>query len=78
MNEPNRPDKRFITPAEAARVLGLSHTKIYEMLGTGKLASVKLGDKRNSARLIPCSAIDALEQSAFRAASARAGTLTQD
>jgi excisionase family DNA binding protein len=31
------------TPIDAARALGIGRTKLYELIGTGKLRTVKLG-----------------------------------
>ena len=39
----------LLRPAEAAKALSLSRSKVYELLLTGEIASVKVG----AARLIP-------------------------
>jgi excisionase family DNA binding protein len=44
------------SPTEAALVMGLSRNTIYELIGSGRLRSVKVGGRR----LIPASAIMSL------------------
>jgi len=36
-------EKLLYTPVEAARVLGVGRSKLYELLGTGELTSVRIG-----------------------------------
>jgi excisionase family DNA binding protein len=48
-------DKLLLTPTEAAQALGIGRSKIYELLQTGELRSVRIG----TCRRIPT---DALEQ----------------
>ncbi|WP_217708412.1 helix-turn-helix domain-containing protein [Nonomuraea rhodomycinica] len=36
----------LLTPVEAARALGVGRTKIYEIMASGALASVKIGRAR--------------------------------
>jgi excisionase family DNA binding protein len=43
----------LLTPSEAARLLGISRTKIYELMYAGELRSVKIG----RARRIPMSSV---------------------
>ena len=43
-----------VSPAEAARLLGLGKTKLYELIATNELASIKIGARR----LIRVSAIE--------------------
>lgn len=50
-NEP----RRLLPIAEAARQLGIGRTKLYGLLGTGEIASVRIGTKR---RLIPSDELD--------------------
>ena len=45
-----------VTPEEAARVLGIGRTFVYQLLATGKLESFKLGRRR----LVPIDAIERL------------------
>ncbi len=71
-------EKRFYSPIEVAKVLGVSRTLVYEMISAGELPAAKLGNERNAALRLPRSAIDALEQKAFAAASARAETPAQE
>ncbi|MER6578576.1 helix-turn-helix domain-containing protein [Nonomuraea sp. NPDC001023] len=47
--------KLLITPAEAAAVLGIGRTKIYELMAAGLLPSVKIG----RARRVPFAALTA-------------------
>ncbi|MFL5910240.1 MAG: helix-turn-helix domain-containing protein [Gaiellaceae bacterium] len=35
-------DKLLLTPAEAAQALGIGRTKVYELIATGRLRSVRL------------------------------------
>lgn len=35
-----------VSPAEAARRVGIGRTKLYEALGAGDLASIKIGTRR--------------------------------
>ena len=44
----------LITPEAAARALSLGRTTVYELIGTGRLRSVKIG----RARRIPLAALD--------------------
>jgi excisionase family DNA binding protein len=53
-NEHNRPPKLLSIP-QAAAELGISRTSVYSLLGTGQLASVRIGRRR----LIPVDAIEA-------------------
>ncbi len=45
--------KLLCTPAEAAAVLSISRTKVYELMGTGALAFVRIG----TARRVPAAAL---------------------
>jgi excisionase family DNA binding protein len=38
--------KRLFKPTEVAEILGLSRSKVYELLGSHKLASVTIGRSR--------------------------------
>ena len=49
-------DKILLTPLEAAALLGIGRTKLYDLLRSGQLASVRLGGSRR----IPRSAVEAL------------------
>lgn len=35
-----------VSPAEAARMAGIGRTKLYQLMGAGEIASVKLGSRR--------------------------------
>ena len=37
------PDKLLLRPAEAAEALGISRSKVYELLASGTLPSVRIG-----------------------------------
>jgi excisionase family DNA binding protein len=40
------PARLLLRPSEAARVLGVGRTKVYELMGSGELRSVKIGHLR--------------------------------
>lgn len=44
----------LVCPEDAARVLGIGRTKVYELLGSGVLRSVRVGGLRR----IPVAALD--------------------
>ncbi len=46
-------DKLLLTAEEAAQVLGIGRTKVYELLAAGRLASVKIG----TCRRVPADAL---------------------
>ena len=49
MSQPNPlsvPDRLAVSPAEAAQLVGIGRTKIYEAIGTGELKSLKIGSRR--------------------------------
>jgi excisionase family DNA binding protein len=46
-------DKLLLTPVEAATVLGIGRSKLYELLQSGQLASVRIG----TCRRIPAEAV---------------------
>lgn len=46
-------DKVLLTPVEAAQALGIGRSKLYELLQTGRLASVRIG----ACRRIPADSI---------------------
>lgn len=49
-------DKLLLTPTEAAGALGIGRSKVYELLQTGQLRSVRIG----TCRRIPADALQAL------------------
>lgn len=52
-------DKLLLTPEEAAEVLSLGRTKVYQLIGDGTLRSVRIG----KCRRIPAAALaDLVEQ----------------
>lgn len=51
--------ERLYRPEEAARLLGCGRTRVFALIGSGDLRSVKLGKSRR----IPRSAIDAFIES---------------
>ncbi len=48
-------DKLLLTPPEAATMLGIGRTKLYDLLRTGALFSIRLGGSRR----IPRAAVEA-------------------
>lgn len=46
-------DKLLLTPIEVARTLGIGRSKVYELLQTGQLPSVRIG----ACRRIPTAAV---------------------
>ncbi len=46
-------DKLLLTPEEAAQTLGIGRTKLYELVASGTIASVKIG----ASRRIPAQAL---------------------
>jgi excisionase family DNA binding protein len=48
-------DKLLLTPEEAARTLSIGRSKLYELLRTGSLGSVRIGGSRR----IPVAALHA-------------------
>ena len=54
--EQSAPQLRLaVAPAEAARMLGLGRTKLYELMAANEITSIKIGTRR----LIRVSAIEA-------------------
>ena len=43
-------DRLLLTPVEAARVLGIGRTKVYELMASGRLRSVRLDGCRRITR----------------------------
>ncbi len=64
-------DKLLLTPVEAADVLGVGRSKVYELMRTGALGSVRI----DSCRRIPVEDLSALV-SRLRAAGGHAGLVT--
>lgn len=48
-------DKLLLTPAEAASALGIGRSKLYELLSSGQLVSVRIG----ACRRVPADALRA-------------------
>lgn len=48
-------DKLLLTPPEAATILGVGRTKLYELLRSGALDSIRIG----ASRRIPAPAVEA-------------------
>lgn len=44
--DPTRPEPEAVAVPAACRVLGLSRSKVYELLASGMLPSVKIGRRR--------------------------------
>lgn len=58
MNQPEQygtQPRLAVSPAEAARMLGLGKTKLYELMAINEITSIKIGTRR----LIRVSAIEA-------------------
>lgn len=53
--EIRRVERLLLSPGEAARLMGIGRTKVFELIRTGQLASLRIG----RARRIPRPAIDA-------------------
>ncbi len=45
-------DQLAYRPAQAAQAIGVSERQMWEWIGSGRIASVKTGDARNSPRLV--------------------------
>jgi excisionase family DNA binding protein len=60
--------KVLLTPTEAAKVLGMSRTNLYRLLGSGEVESLKIGGLRR----IPVAALDEYVE-ALRAAHRSCG-----
>ncbi len=59
-------DRLLLTPAEAATVLGIGRSKVYELLQMGQLESVHIG----ACRRVPAEAVHSFLRSLRAAASA--------
>jgi excisionase family DNA binding protein len=57
-------DKLLLTPAEAARALGIGRTKVYELIASGALASVQIGRCRRVPRETLAELVSALRGAA--------------
>lgn len=51
-------DQLLLTPVQAARVLGIGRSKLYQLLATGQLHSVHIG----ACRRVPAQALHAFLQ----------------
>jgi len=65
--EVRRVERLLLTPAEAAHMLGLGKTKVFELMGSGALMSVQVG----RARRIPRPAVEAFVDGLIRDQSRR-------
>lgn len=54
----------LLRPEEAARVLGLGRTKVYELMSSGALRSVKVGNSRRISTAALGEFVDQLDQEA--------------
>jgi excisionase family DNA binding protein len=59
MNTPAQTEKLLYKPEEAAKVLGISRTKTYALMASGRLESVRVGGSRR----IPIEAMRAFVES---------------
>ena len=64
-------EKLLYTPIEAARTLGIGRSKLYELIGSGQLASVRIG----ACRRIPA---PALAEFLFKLTGRQTRATTQD
>lgn len=69
-NTQEAPGRKWLSPVDAAEALGLARISVYKMIRDGQIPSIRLGGKR----LIPASFLDALEQRAYAAVDAEAGS----
>jgi excisionase family DNA binding protein len=46
-------DKLLLTPSEAAKLLSISRSKLYELIGQGRLSTVRI----DTSRRVPASAL---------------------
>jgi len=63
--EDNVVDKILLTPVEAAAVLGIGRSKVYELLQSGQLPSVHIG----RCRRVPADAVHSFASSLRRSSS---------
>ncbi len=63
-----------VTPEEAARVLAIGRTFVYELLASGRIESIKLGRRR----LIPREALDRFVAEERERQAAESGGLGDD
>ena len=56
MQQAGQVKRAAISPDEAALMVGLSRSRIYQLIGSGELRSIKVGRRR----LVPMSAISEL------------------
>lgn len=61
----NAPPRLFLTIKEAKEQLRIGHTRIYQLMNSGKIEKVKLGRKT----LIPCESVDSYVASLRSASS---------
>ena len=47
-------DRLLLTPAEAAKALSISRSKLYELIGQGRLTTVRI----DASRRVPAQALD--------------------
>jgi excisionase family DNA binding protein len=52
----------LLRPEEAARVLGLGRTKVYDLMRSGSLRSVKVGNSRRVSMAALADFVDQLDQ----------------
>lgn len=58
-NHTSAPSRRLVTPAEAATVLRVGRSTVYELMGRGRLESVTIGRSRR----VPVEALDRFVES---------------
>ena len=57
-------DKVLLSPEEVADALGVSRSKVYELLASGRLHSIKIGRCRRIVRSVLLQFVDELQQRA--------------
>ena len=55
-------ERLLLRPTEAAQALGLGRTKVYELMGSGALRSVKVGNSRRISAAALAEFVDQLDQ----------------
>ncbi len=51
----------LLRPEEAAKVLGLGRTKVYKLIGSGELRSIKIGNSRRVSATALAEFVDRLD-----------------
>ena len=46
MEQNNKPEPLTVTVQEGERIIGIGHTKMYELINSGKIKTIKIGQRR--------------------------------